>query len=68
MVSKYPNPYRASLNKVANNLLAELVEDEIIWHNIEIIGRGLVILAGEAFKEQVKQRREYIKSEYEGKE
>ena len=61
-----PNPYRTSLNKVANNLLAELVEDEIIWHNIEIIGRGLVILAGEAFKEQVKQRREYIKSKYEG--
>ena len=61
-----PNPYRTSLNKVADNLLAELVEDEIIWHNIEIIGRGLVILAGEAFKEQVKQRREYIKSKYEG--
>jgi len=60
-----PNPYRTSLNKVSDNLLAQLVEEEIIWHNIEIIGRGLVILAGEAFMEQVKQRQKYIKSKYE---
>lgn len=64
-----PNQYRASLNKIADNLLAELVEgDEINWHTVELIGRELVVLSGEASKEQVKQRQEYIKSKYEGKE
>ena len=61
-----PNPYRTSLNKVVDNLLAEQVKQEINWHTIDLIGQELVVLAGGALKEQVKQRRENIKSKYKG--
>lgn len=61
------NQYRASLNKVEDNLLAELVEEgEINWHTIELIGRELVVLAGDALKEQIRERQKYIKSKYKG--
>jgi len=60
-----PNQCRASLNKVNDNLQTQLVENEINWHVIDLIGQELVILAGEAIWEQVKQRQEYIKSKYE---
>ena len=64
MMGSNPDPHRKSLNKMSDNLLAELIEDEISWHNIEIIGRGLVILAGDAFNEQIKQRQKYIRNKY----
>ena len=64
-----PNQYRTSLNKVTDNLLAELAEgDEINWHTIELIGQELIVLSVEAKREQVKQRQEYIKSKYKEKE
>ena len=63
-----PNQYRASTKKVSDNLQAELTKPEINWHTIELIGRELVVLAGEARKEQVKQRQEYMKKKYEERE
>jgi len=58
------NPYRASVKKASDNLLAEQVKQEINWRTIELIGRELVIIAGEAQKEPVKQKQNYILSKF----
>lgn len=75
-----PNSYRVSLNKITDNLLAELAKPspcqgeggdiggEINWHAVKLIGQELLILSGEAINEQVKQRQGYIKSKYGEKE
>ena len=56
--------YRENLKQVARSVMDELTSSEINWHTVELIGRELVVLSGEALQEQVKQRQEHIKSKY----
>lgn len=51
MITNLPNQYRASTRKISDNLLAEQIKPEINWHTIDLIGRELIVLAGEARKE-----------------
>ena len=54
--------YRNSLKQITRDLMDEVTGEEVNWHNVELKGQDLLVLARAAIQEKVKERHGYIAS------